>query len=61
MQAQRTKLYDGKHAYVVIHDDQGVIGIEANNAVMGHKRIDLSGRVAKRVLAAFRDLPATSK
>lgn len=53
---KRTKLYDGKNAYIVIHDEQGVIGIEANNAVMGHKRIDMTGRVAKRVLAAFRTM-----
>ena len=51
---ERTKIYDGRHAYIVIHDEQGVIGVEANNAVTGRKRIDLTGRVAKRVLEAFR-------
>ena len=49
----RTEIVHQGRRYIVIHDEQGVIGIEANSVVHGRKRIVLDGWLAKRVLAIF--------
>lgn len=55
MKLTHTKITLGRGKnYVVVHDAEGVIRIEYNNAVTGRRPIFLNGRVGRAVIKQFK-------
>lgn len=50
-----TKVQIGRKRYVVTHAGPEIVRINYDNAVLGSRPLDLTGRLAKQVLAKFRE------